>query len=253
MEINSEIHLGIDPTAGRSPFTWAALDERGQLVCLEEGGLEEVLRFTEEKKPLFVAINAPSGLNRGLVRTRLARETQTINPRGADLRLCEYELRERGIQVPPTPSRKEICPTWIQMGLNLHLDLEKRGYLTFNKTSTGHQRLEVNTHAIFCVLLQQVPLPKPTLEGRIQRQLVLHESGEGILDPMDYFEEITRHKILRGSLPMDSVYASHELDALAAAFVAWSVKRDPENVTIVGDNDEGEIIIPVKELRENYR
>jgi predicted nuclease with RNAse H fold len=252
METISEMYMGIDPTAGRSPYTWAILDECGHLVYLEESDLEEVIGIMEKQKPISVAVNAPGGLNKGLVRTRLAEENQTRNPRGVDLRMCEYELRERGINVPPTPSRYEVCPTWIQMGINLTVQLEERGYKKFNKKGTDPQLLEVNTHAIFCALLKQVPLPKPSLEGRIQRQLVLHEHGEDIIDPMDFFEEITRHRILRGSLPMDYVYASHELDALAAAFVAWFVKLSPEEITSVGDQEEGEIILPVKKLEENY-
>jgi len=252
MNTDSETYLGIDPTAGSAAYTWAALDERGHLLVLEAGEQDEVVAYVQQHKPVQVALNAPSQTNQGVVRKRLMHENPGLNPRGADLRLCEYELRERGIHVPPTPSRLEICPAWIQMGINMHAELAKLGY-RHNDKANPQQMMEVNSHAIFCSLLQQVPLPKPTLEGRIQRQLVLHEFGVGMVDPMDFFEEITRHRILRGSLPMDYVYSPQELDALAAAFAAWSVKQHPEEVTIIGDVEEGQILLPVSGIIESYR
>ena len=252
METIHETYMGIDPTAGQFPFTWAVLSETGNLLQLEEGELDEIIQYTEEQKPAFIAVNAPRNTNRGLVRNLLTRENPSVSPRGADLRLCEYELRVHGILVAPTPSRLQACPEWIQLGINLHKELERKGYQIFSKRSVVSQLVEVNAHAIFCALLQQVPMPKPSLEGRIQRQLVLHESGEGVKDPMDFYEEITRHRILRGSLPVDCVYAPQELDALAAAFTAWYVKQHPEEVTCMGDNDEGEIVIPVNKIKDMY-
>jgi hypothetical protein len=112
--------------------------------------------------------------------------------------------------------------------------------------------LETNPHAVFCALLGQLPLPKPTLEGRLQRQLALHAQGADITDPMDFFEEITRHRFLRGILPMEYIYTSEELDALAAAFTAWCVLNRPDEVIAVGEKEEGQLILPVAELREEY-
>lgn len=50
-----------------------------------------------------------------------------------------------------------------------------------------------------------VPQPE-TLEGLIQRQLVLFEAGMRIKDPMDFFEEITRYKMVKGIFPMELLY-----------------------------------------------
>ncbi len=70
---------------------------------------------------------------------------------------------------------------------------------------TTHVWLETHPHAAFCALLGQLPLPKPTLEGRLQRQIVLYEQGMGIKDPMGFFEEITRHKLVAGH-PSDGIH-----------------------------------------------
>jgi hypothetical protein len=80
----------------------------------------------------------------------------------------------------------------------------------------------------------------------------LFEQGMGMKDPMAFFEEITLHKILQGTLPMDLVYSAEELDALMAAFVAFWVGNNPEESILVGDEHEGRIALPVKTLKDKY-
>lgn len=252
MTFSPKFYLGVDPTAGRTPYTWAVLDVDCQLYALAGGELDEVLALADGQVSMLVAINAPPRPNQGLVREKLAAVQASSHLRGADMRMAEHLLRERGISVPPTPSRPEICAAWIQMGFDLHRKLDESGFPLYPGGNASCQRLETNPHAVFSILLGQVPLPKPTLEGRLQRQLALHGQGAGISDPMDFFEEITRHKLLRGALPMEFIYTAEELDALAAAFTAWSVVNRPDETTIVGEKREGEIYLPLGELKEKY-
>lgn len=252
MNLQADIFLGIDPTAGRNPYTWAALDKDCRLLCLEGGELDQVLAYAGAQASILAAINAPSCPNRGLLRTKLVLEHPDVNLRGADMRMVEHLLRERGIPVPPTPSREESCPTWIQMGFGLHRELGKMGFANYPSEDSPRQNVEVNSHAIFCTLLGDIPLPKPTLEGRLQRQLVLHGRGAEIIDPMEFFEEITRHKLIKGSLPMEFIYETNELDALAAALTGWMTVNTPDEILILGDKAEGQMVIPVKELKEKY-
>ena len=114
------------------------------------------------------------------------------------------------------------------------------------------QWLEVYPHACYCALLGQVPLPKNTFEGRIQRQLALVEQKLDVPDPMDLFEEITRHRLLQGILPVGELYAQGELDALAAAYTAWLAATYPSKVTALGDPAEGVVIVPAAELKRHY-
>jgi hypothetical protein len=100
--------------------------------------------------------------------------------------------------------------------------------------------------------LGQNPLPRSTLEGRLQRQLALYEQGLGIRDPMDFYEEITRHKLLKGLLPLEQVYSAEELDAIAAAYTAYTAAHRPEKILKIGDPGEGQIFLPVAELKEKY-
>ena len=245
--------IGIDASGGRHPFTYAALDKDCQLVALAAGEMDEVLAFLGGQQDTVVAINAPRGPNKGLVRNKL--EKQSLTPghlRGADMRLVEYELRERGISVSPTSSRPEACAAWMQMGFDFYRKLEGMGFKPYPSENASHLWLETHPHAAYCALLGQLPLPKPTLEGRLQRQLVLFEQNMGIKDPMEFFEEITRHRLLKGGLPTEFIYTAEELDALVAAYTAYLAASQPGEVLRVGNQQEGEIVLPVSGLKEAY-
>ena len=244
--------IGIDPTAGRKPFTFAALDAECRLLSLEGCELDEVLAFVGRQEAATVAVNAPSAPNIGLVKKKLEAQSLTHYPRGGGMRLAEYELRGRGIVVSPTPGRAESCPEWMQLGFILYRKLAGMGFQPYPAENATHQWLETHPHAAFCTLLGQLPLSKPTLEGRLQRQLALYEMGVGIKDPMDFFEEITRHRLVKGILPVEVIYTPEQLDALVAAYTAYVAANKPDEILFIGEKEEGRIALPVGELKERY-
>jgi predicted nuclease with RNAse H fold len=253
MSLSRTTFIGIDPSGGRHPFSYAALDEDCHLIALAAGEIEEVLAFLGSQEATVVAINAPRYPNRGLVRKLL--EKQNLPPghlRGSDLRMAEYELRDRGISVSPTSSRVESCATWVQIGFDLYRTMEEKSCKPFPSGNATHQWIETHPYAAYCALLGQLPLPRPTMEGRLQRQLALYEQEVGIKDPMDFFEEITRHKLLKGVLPTEFIYIPEELDAMVAAFTAYLAANQPERVVRIGDPQEGQITLPVSGLKESY-
>jgi predicted RNase H-like nuclease len=245
--------VGIDASGGRKPFTYAALDASGRLTALADGELDDVLSFLAAHEKVLVAINAPPRPSRGLVRdTHPALEPIHKAGRAAEMRLAEYELRQRGINVSATPSKREMSSGWVQVGFELYRRMEALGFLPDSAPDAKRRWLETHPQACFAVLAGQIPLPKPTLEGRLQRQLLLYQQGLFIRDPMDFFEELTRHKLLKGNLPLEQVYSAEALDALAAAYVAYSCAKHPADMLRVGDPDEGQIILPVRELKGKY-
>jgi hypothetical protein len=127
------------------------------------------------------------------------------------------------------------------------------GYRPFQEGNALCQMLEVYPHASFTALLGVIPFQKYTLEGRIQRQLVLRENCMDLPDAMRFFEEITRHRLLSGVLPHETLYSPGELDALVAAFSAWKAGSQLDQTTKVGHPNEGEVYIPVAELKPVYR
>jgi predicted RNase H-like nuclease len=140
----------------------------------------------------------------------------------------------------------------MQMGFMLHRKLHAMDYAFFPTEGKLRQVLEVYPYAAYAVLLGVLPLPKHSLEGRLQRQLALYEEKVRISDPMDFFEEITRHRLLRGILPLDDLHTPAELDALVAAYTAWKAALHPEKILLIGDAQEGQVVLPVSELKPKF-
>ena len=245
--------IGITPVPSHKSFAYAALDCDLSLIALAEGEMSDVTAFMAGQDSASVAINAPAGVNRGLVREITNRKMLTsYQLRRTDLRLAEHELRERGISVMKTPASVELCPQWMQAGFTLYRKLGKMGFQKYPERDSKLQVLETNSHASYCVMAGQIPLARLSLEGRLQRQTLLYENGLRIKDPMDFFEEITRYRLLKGVLPMELAYLPEQLDALVAAYVVWLAVEKQERTTAVGDIREGQIILPIAELKNRY-
>ena len=247
--------IGIDPTAGRNPFAYAALDSNLRLIALGKGSLDEVLAFTAGQQHATVAIYAPRRPSQGLMERSEVRDGLIPHPRPGrwiSFRVVEYILRQHRISCYKTPPDEKLCPRWMQMGFLLYRRLEQMGYQPYPSEEQTLQWLEVYPHASYCTLLGHVPLPKHTLEGRLQRQLVLYKHKVGLADPMNFVKELTAHHLLQGSLPVDDLYTQGELDALVAAYTAWQATNHPDQTTSLGDASEGLVILPVKELKRRY-
>jgi hypothetical protein len=255
MFFSSASFVGIDPTAGHKPFAYAALDSNLNLTALGRGSLEEVLAFTGGQHQALVAVCAPPRPSQRLMERVEVRDQLNPPPRPGrwiGFRLVEYLLRQHGISCYKTPPNTKACPGWMQMGFHLYHRLEQMGYQPYPATNPGLQWLEVYPHASFCTLLGHKPQPKNTLEGRLQRQLLLHQHKVGVPDPLDIFKGLTVQNVLRGDLGMDSLYVQGQLDALVAAYTAWQAANHPKEITLLGDASEGLVVLPVAELKRKY-
>lgn len=247
--------LGIDPTAGRRPFSYAALDSDLKLLALGQGSLDDILAFAGGQHRALAAVCAPRRPNQHLMEREAVRQQLSPPPkpgRWLNYRLSEYQLRQHHISTYKTPSTVQDCPTWMQMGFTLYHRLENLGYQPYPTDGASLQWLEVYPHACYCALLGLSPMSKNSFEGRIQRQLVLYGEKLDIPDPMRLFEEITSHRLLQGILPLDNLYSPGELDALVAAYTAWTAAIHPERITHLGDAEEGLLILPTAELKQRY-
>ncbi|MBG0788284.1 MAG: hypothetical protein H0S79_24610, partial [Anaerolineaceae bacterium] len=56
--------------------------------------------------------------------------------------------------------------------------------------------------------------------------------------------EITRFKLVQGELPVENIYTSAELSALAAALVAWLAGCEPDRIELLGDPASAAIALP---------
>lgn len=256
MLFNQCTFLGIDPTAGKRPLTFVALNQELKILSISHGDMEQMMAFVAGQSSAIIAICAPSQPNLGLMQQEEIRAKLVPPPRPGrwtNYRVAEYELRRRHINIPYTASDVNLCPRWIQVGFKIFQRLQKLGYQPFPSDNTPNQYLEVYPQASYTALLEKNPYLKHSLEGRLQRQLVLFENEVNVADPMRFLEEISRYRIITGSLPLDLLLSAEQLDALVAAFTAWWVVNHPDRSTSLGNPQEGLVFIPTGELKTRYQ
>ena len=148
---------------------------------------------------------------------------------------------------------QEYKHIWLAMGRSsakaaqdVYLDFREQiaqaGLEAFSKKENQKHWFETDAQGCYREWIGQKPLPRRSLEGRLQRALILYEQGLRVEDPMDIFEEITRYKLIKGIFRIENIYSSKQLDALAAAYLAWSSVNRPEWIAA-----QGEFVLPVQE------
>ncbi len=251
----NSLFIGVDPTAGRKPFLYIALDENLSIMQKGSGDMSETLTFIANQQNCTVAVCSPYQPNQKLMENEEIRH-KVIPPlkpgRWVNYRLCEVILRRHRIRIIPTPAKEQDCPSWMQKGFHFYRQLIKMGFQRYPAESATKIFIEIYPHAAYTILLGYHPLAKQTLEGRLQRQLLLYEKNIRIPDPMRFFEEVTRYKVLRGNFPMDIVLLPTELDTLIAAYCAWLTTHNPASISLIGDPNEGQILIPAREMKSRY-
>ncbi|MEE9513177.1 MAG: DUF429 domain-containing protein [Anaerolineales bacterium] len=257
MLFTNGIFVGIDPTAGKRPMQYVALDRNLKLVAMDRGELESILAFVGSLETAVVAIDAPQSPNRGLMGQPDVRRRFNLQQGGRtwrQWRVSEYELRRRNIRVYNTPSDEESAHAWVRTGIEIFRRLRLMGFREFRADDKTRPRVmvEARSHAGFTVLLEHRPFLKQTLEGRMQRQLQLYLEGLDIPNPMHSLEEITRHHLLTGNLPLENLYDHEQLDAMMAAYTGYMAAMKPEEVIQVGDPEEGCITLPTGDLQDFY-
>lgn len=248
-------YLGIDLMGARKPFSYVALDSACRAIALGEGKLNDVLSYAAGLGEAWVAINGPARPNAGLMAREEVRGSlfPTLAPgQWSDLRQAEYELVQRGIEAEHTPARAEDCPPWMRRGFILHGQLAQCGYRPYPEQD-AHVVLDLQSSAAFWSLIGKQPYERTTLEGRLQRQLVLYQEDLPVPDPIAFFEEITPHRLLQGLLPLERIYNPYELNAWMAAYTAWLARNHPERIVCLGAEEEGQLVIPLPESKNQNR
>lgn len=255
MDTKYRVFLGIDIGIGSKPVTLVALDPDQQVLAIGEGDVTDALAYAAgQSAGALVAISAAAQPNKGRMKRPDVRRSLTPSPpkgKFIALRQVEYELIQAGMHVQETPASAAKSLPWIRRGFTLAEKLEALGYQTFpsEDSEPSGQRLwlETNADAAFWSLLKVPPLETGTLEGRIQRQLALRDEELDVPDAMEFFEEITRFKILKSTLPTQKIFSQPEINARMAAHTAWLLANHPARIKKYGEPEEGVIFLPVKE------
>lgn len=249
--------VGLDLTAGRRLVDLAILDSQLKIVLLESLPLEGALQLLLSASRTVVAIDAPQQTSAGLLSNPEVREQYGLKPAGQPwqrYRVSEFELRRRGLNLCVTPQVEGAAPEWMRVGFRFYRRLCSEGY-TVGQNEAGGARwcLEVHPHACFASLLGKIPFAKGTLEGRLQRQVLLFREGIQIPDPIVAMEELTAHHLLRGDLGLEGLCSHDALDALVAAYTAYLASQIPNRVSWMGDPADGFICLPANPVADSYR
>jgi predicted nuclease with RNAse H fold len=228
--------VGIDVAMGR--FDVAVLDDGRRIHALPAAfdTIESVVACLLHYAPIsHVAIDAPQRTREGLLGCEEYRRTLATPPpagRYRTARTCDYELVRRGLPLYSVPAEYEQCPGWMREGFRLFGALLAAGRWTlFDGAPQACCLLEVYPFAAFAVMLDAFPPRKSTPAGRAARLQALQDR----LAPDAAVETAAHH---------------HALDALAAAYTAWSFGHG--QATWVGDGREGLMVVPGT-LRDRYR
>ena len=186
MTLDTVIFAGVCISSGSKPLTFAALDDKLDVVQLAQWGIAEVVNCLQEYENIQLTVNLPTSKG------------------GHEIyRSLQEKITQIGFQ----------------------------HYSTKNSSRLWMESRADDSYRVF----QSGLLPRRTLEGRIQRGLILYDEGLLIHDPMDFFEEITRHKLMQGTLPTEGLYSTSQLDALMMAYVSWLAGNPAEKVLLKGD------------------
>jgi hypothetical protein len=248
MLFTPQASIGIDPSRGRKAITYAALDHDLELVAQGKGDFNQITAFLRGQQQAVVGVVGPCGPNHNILvdsERRMALLVPLSRGRPGDMRVAEYLLKQRGLPVYKTPSEGNKIPPWMETSFDLHQKLTNMGYAEADDDHEGaHLRLEVVPEVCFRAWVDGEILPPNSLFGRLQRQMTLYNLGINIPDPMDFFEEITRYRIVQGQVPEEMIFSTAKIQALAAAYLAWLVKNQPDQVARIGVEGEGYITLP---------
>ena len=249
------LFIGVSLIIQPLSFCMVSLDGGLHLINKHEGSLEEALSFCQNHDATVAGLNFPGQPNQDVIKAVNLKRPGPGRPPKYDhnMRLCEGLLRHHGVKIPATPADLTRCPPWMLQGFAFSQRLAEMGFLPYSADGVPYQMLETYAEAVYRSLLGSPLLSQRSLEGHIQRQLLLYEQGMRIADPMDFFEEITRHRLMQGSLPLHTLYSFAELDALASAYIAWLAMIHPQQISQVGSPTEGYLILPQwKELENSH-
>ncbi len=239
-----QTYIGIDVQAIQKPFFYYSLNESLEILACGHGRLGDVLAYLAGQSSALVAVNGPICLDRsdGLIVQGGLFDAEHSHP-GENHRTGDIILSTRGFPSVPNLHEGKKLNVWVERSLELTAGIRQLGY---EECHAGQPRtyFETQSDAAYWLATGSVPYDSRSLEGRLQRQLLLYEFGFAVKDPMSFLEEFTRFRLRTSQIPMSQIMPAHELRALISAATAWLADRRPEAVDHMGEVRKGEIILP---------
>lgn len=222
-------------------LTVAEIDNNLKIKLLKDFKVHEFIKYILNNDISIIAVDAPYGLNLGMMNDEDFREKINHNIKGHyNKKVSEYELSRRGINPFATPGDiNEVIgwKEWMKTGFDVYKELQKQGYSFINSSKCNKGMVEVFPHACFTTLLEYIPNKKDTEQGLEQRINILTQIGFQNINGL--LSNCNKHN------------KTDKLDALIAAYTAYLTFKG--EVTFVGDIKEGQIVLPTKQLLDSYK
>lgn len=237
-------YIGVD--VHKNMLSVATIGDNLEIELVEDFYIDEfIVYIMKDSNIKIIAIDAPAGLNIGLMNDEEYRNKIDVKLKGHyNKKNSEYELSRRGINPFSTPGDiSEVIgwKDWMNTGFDLYNKLQDLGFKLINSNNNGIEKdkgiIEVFPHACFTTLLGFVPSKKDSDKGLEERTNILTKIGFKNIDIL--LEKCNRHK------------KTDKLDAIVAAYTAYLTYED--EVSFVGDEKEGQIVLPIKELMDSYK
>lgn len=233
-----QTYIGIDVQAVQKPYFYTALNASLEMIACGHGRLPDVTAYLSGQSSALVAVNGPVCLPLDAVQIGLFEGEEggrTV------VRSGDRELETAGFHDLAFHEHSKKPPVWVERSLELTDALAKLGY-----SLNGERRtyFETQSDAAYWLSTGALPYESRTLEGRLQRQLLLWEFGLAVKAPLSFLEEFTRFRLRTSQVPVDQILPGHELRAMIAASTAWLMDQHPDRVDHLGVKGEGEIILP---------
>lgn len=220
----------------------AAINKDMEIIMLKEMEDDELIKYVKDIKEAIIAIDAPLGLNLGLMDDESYRRKIGVAP-GVhyNKKVSEYELARRGLNVFSTPGKiRDIkgWKRWMKKGLELYKKLKDLGYEKINEKNYCQLKkgmIEVFPHASFITLSGRKLESKAKDKGQKERIKLLEDLG---------FNRVGN--IITGT----KSEKADKIDALVAAYTALAIYKN--KATFLGDVKEGQIAVPVSKIEESY-
>lgn len=235
--------VGIEPLATSNGFSFVSLDDSLSLLAIGEGTLKDVFSFLIGQKMVKVAIHGPAFLGTSHS-AGLDHQMQDICP-AKEYRTCEVQLWQKKIPCEFTAAKLGRLSALSRLGYQLIQTLQQYEFSFSNPSAMQRSLIETCPAACYHQLLNTAIQEEPLL-WRFQHQLILHKLHLPVQDPMIFFEEITRHKLLMGKMSLENILIPEEMNAMVSAYTAWLSHYHPEKVTAWGDESDGFLVLPVQ-------
>lgn len=235
--------VGLDVNSRPPYYSAIAIDANGNYLLAINGNWEEIIETFRPYENILISINTPVRPNIGLL-TQSKRKKHKPG-KWPDVRLIEYMLEEYGAPIYHTPKKKGNLLAAQQYGFQLIERIKIEGFHAYG-IEQSRCFCEVPAETAFWSIERKHLFDGQNFIGQIQRQLLLLELGINLPDPMAFFEEITRYKLLTGNAPLEMILETSILNAWINAFTAKRIKQNPSQVSTLGDPQEGLIYLPYK-------